>query len=185
MRRLFAVSLLSAFMAASAAAAPAPKESWGKLGISLDQYREDALACGLQGYYTDISKTDDAQAFVKASKQLDAVTTGGMALTTTGSSGTGPDATDSIDQAARYADQQAHIVESVRPEKRFENIKAMLVANTQQCLQKRGYSKFELTEGQQKRLRKLKAGSDERRAYLYSLGTDPAVLENQKAAGQP
>ncbi len=185
MRRLFAVPVLSALIATSATAATAPKESWGKPGISLAQYRQDALDCGLQGYYTDISKTDDAQAFVKASKQLDAVTTGGMAPMTTGSSGTGPDTTDSIDQAVRYADQQAHIVESVRPEKRFENIKVMLVANTQQCLEKRGYSKFELTEEQQKRLRKLKAGSDERRAYLYSLATDPAVLQNQKAAGQP
>ena len=185
MRRLFAVSILSALLAASASGAPAPKESWGKLGISLDQYRQDSLYCGLQGYYTDISKTDDAQAFVKASKQLDAVTTGGTAPMTTGSSGIGPNTTDTIDRAARYADEQQHIIQGIRPEKRFKNIKTMLVANTQQCLQKRGYSKFELTEDQQKRLRKLKAGSDERRAYLYSLATDPAVLENQKAAGQP
>ncbi len=185
MRRLFAVSLVTAFTATSVAAATAPKESWGKLGISLAQYRQDALDCGLQGYYTDISKTDDAQAFVKASKQLDAVTTGGMAPMTTGTSGTGPDTTDSIDQAARYADQQEHIIQGIRPEERFKNIKAMLVSNTQQCLQKRGYSKFELTEEQQKKLRRLKAGSDERRAYLYSLATDPAVLANQKAAGQP
>jgi len=185
MRRLFAVSLLSALVASSAAAAPTPKESWGKLGISLETYRQDALDCGLQGYYTDISKTDDAQAFVKASKQLDAVTTGGMAPMTTGSSGIGPKTTGTIDQAARYADQQEHIIQGIRPEERFKNIKTMLVANTQQCLQKRGYSKFELTEDQQKRLRKLKAGSDERRAYLYTLATHPAVLENQKAAGQP
>lgn len=184
MRRLFAVSLVTAFTATSVAAATAPKESWGKLGISLAQYRRDAVDCGLQGYYTDISRTDDAQAFVKASKQLDAVTTGGMAPMTTGTSGTGPDTTDSIDQAARYADQQEHIIQGIRPEERFKNIKAMLVSNTQQCLQQRGYSKFELTEEQQKKLRRLKAGSDERRAYLYSLATDPAVLANQKAAGQ-
>ena len=185
MRRLFAFSLSSALIATSAAAATAPKESWGKAGVSLAQYRQDALDCGLQGYYTDISKTDDAQAFVKASKQLDAITTGGMAPMRTGSSGTGPDTTDSIDQALRYADQQEHIIQGIRPEERFKNIKATLVTNAQQCLQKRGYSKFELTADQQKRLRKLKAGSDERRAYLYSLATDPAVLQSQKAAGQP
>ena len=185
MRHWLAISLFAVAVSSIAAAAPAPKESWGKAGITLAQYRQDALDCGLQGYYTDISNTDDAQAFVKASRQLDAVTTGAVAPMTTGSSGTGPVPTDAVDQAARYADQQQRIVRGVRPEERFKNIKAMLVANAQQCLQKRGYSKFELTEDQQKRLGKLKAGSDERRAYLFSLGSDPAVLQNQKAVGQP
>ena len=81
MRPLLAVSLI--VMASSVAAAPAPPESWGKAGISLDQYRQDALDCGLQGHYTDISKTEDAKELVRASRQLDAMTTGTYAPNTT------------------------------------------------------------------------------------------------------
>jgi hypothetical protein len=59
------------------------------------------------------------------------------------------------------------------------------VAQDEQCLMQRGYSKFRLTDEQRKRLSKLRAGSDERRAYLYGLASDPAVLQSQKAAAQP
>src|SRR5579884_3704394 len=115
MRHLFAVSLGSWMIASAATAAPAPKESWGKAGITLAQYRQDSLECGLKGYYTDISKTDDAKAFVNASKQLDAVTTGASTPMTVESNGGGPDTTNAMDQMAQYADEQQHIVYNVRP----------------------------------------------------------------------
>jgi hypothetical protein len=184
MHRQFAVSLISAVVATSALAAPAPKESWGKAGVSLAQYRQDSLECGLKGYYTDISKTDDAKALVKASRQLDAVTTGASAPMTVESNATGPDTTNAADQMAAYADQQQHIVESVRPDERFKSIKKTLVMNAEQCLASRGYSKFELTDDQRKALRRLKPGSDLRRQYLYSLASNPAVLRSQRTAGQ-
>jgi len=185
MRRLFAVSLISMAATGPALAAPAPEESWGKAGITIDQYRQDALDCGLQGYYTDISKTDDAKEFVKASKQLDAITTGASAPMTVESNPAGPDTTNSVQQAVAYAQQQQHIVESVRPDERFKSIKKTLVANTAQCLASRGYSRFRLTDEQRKVLRKLKASSDARRAYLYSLASNPAVLQAQRAIAQP
>lgn len=185
MRHLFAVSL-AAVAATSAVAAPAPKESWGKAGITLAQYRQDALDCGLQGHYTDISKTDDARAFVQASRQLDTVTTGGAtAPITTQINATGPNSTNAADQLVEYANQQNHIVDSVHADQRFRNIKKMLVSNTDQCLMSRGYAKFVLTDEQRHRLTKLKAGSDERREYLYSLASNPAVLQTQRAAEQP
>jgi hypothetical protein len=186
MRYLFPVSMCALFVAAPAASAPAQKESWGKAGITFAQYRQDALDCGLKGHYTDISKTDDARAFVKASKQLDAVTNGGASTPmTVESNATGPDTTNSIDQAVEYASQQQHIVESIRPDERFKSIKKTLVSNDEQCLASRGYSKFELTDEQRKALRKLKAGSDARRRYLYDLASNPDVLQSQKAGAQP
>ena len=185
MRRLFAIPLVALVLPASVNSAPAPEESWGKAGVSLAQYRQDALECALKGHYLDISKTDDAKAFVKASRQLDAVTTGASAPTTTGASATGPNSTNSIDQMAEYANQQQHIVDSVRPEERFHNIKRMLVDRTGQCLANRGYSKFLLTEEQRHKLRKLKFGSDERRTYLYNLASNPGVLQTQGIAANP
>jgi hypothetical protein len=82
----------------------------------------------------------------------------------------------------RYADQQQHIVDSIRPGERFKSIKKMLVSATEQCLIDRGYSKFELTDEQRHELKKLKAGSDRRRAYLYSLASNPEILASQKTA---
>lgn len=185
MRHLFAISLISVLTATSVLAAPAPEESWGKAGITLAQYRRDAIECGLQGYYTDISKTDDAKAFVNASQQLDAITTSGTVPATVDSNPMGPDTTNAAAEATQYAAQQRHIVESVRPDERYKSLKQLLVSKTEQCLVGRGYSKFELTEDQRHALRKLKAGSDQRRAYLYSLASNPAVLQNQRIAGQP
>jgi hypothetical protein len=177
MRRLFAVSLCLIF-ASSAQGAPAPELSWGKPGVSFDQYRQDAVECGREGYYLDISKTDDAKEFVKASRQLDSLN-GTFSGNTTGSSGTGPASTDAVDQMARFAATQQHVIERVRPEQRFRNIKKTLQSTTDQCLVRRGYSQFRLSGDQRHRLRKLKVGSEARHAYLYRLASDPAVLSTQ------
>lgn len=185
MRRLFAVSLISVAFSGFAMSAPAPEESWGKAGISLDQYRQDSIECGLQGYNTDISKTQDAQEFVRASRQLDAVTAGAIAPNTPAAGPTQPASVSSMDQAVQYAQMQQHIVDSVRPDERFRNIKKTLVSNTEQCLVQRGYSKFRLTDEQRHRLRKLKFGSEERRAYLYSLASNSVILTTQKLAPKP
>src|SRR5262249_41020832 len=45
-----------------------------------------------------------------------------------------------------------------------------------ECLRGRGYREFRLTSDQAAHLATLPQGSDERRQYLYSLGTDPNVL---------
>jgi len=184
MRCLFVLPLLSVLAAAPATSAPAPQESWGKAAITLAQYRQDALECGLKGYYTDIAQTDDAKALVKASKQLDAITTGASVPMTVESNATGPDTTNAAGQIAAYAAQQQHIVENVRPEERYKSIKQTLESKTDECLMSRGYSKFALTDEQRHALRKLKAGSDQRRQYLYSLASNPAVLQTQKVAAE-
>jgi hypothetical protein len=184
-RHLFAVALLTLAIAPPAPSAPAPQESWGKPGVSFERYRQDSIECGVKGHYTDISRTEDAQAFVRASRQLDAVVGGGLATTTTSANATGPASTDSVDQAVRYAQTQQHIVANVRPEMRYRNIKRLLLSNTDQCLVDRGYSKFRLTDEQRHRLRKLKFGSEQRRGYLYSLASNPAVLQSQAVIARP
>src|SRR5438309_11050074 len=80
MRRVSAIALLSLAYTA-ALAAPAPTQSWGKVGISLAQYRQDALECGLKGYYTDVSQTEAAKTLGTASRRLDNLSVGGVAAT--------------------------------------------------------------------------------------------------------
>ncbi|MFL6758731.1 hypothetical protein [Sphingomonas sp.] len=180
MRRFFAVSTLAGLLALPAHAAPAPQESWGKAGVSLAQYRQDSVECGLKGHYTDVSNTQDAQVLINASRQLDTIQ-GTFAPNTTGASPSGPPPSDA-NQIGQYAATQQHIVDNARPELRYRNIKHTLEATTADCLMQRGYSKFTLTDEQRRALRKLKPGSDQRRAYLHALASDPLVLQIQKAA---
>jgi len=149
-------SALCLVAATSVSAAPAPQESWGKAGVDYDQYRLDALECSSEGYDLDISKTEDAKAFVSASRRLE----------TEIGSGVDP-----------YTYQT--IVDSVRPGARYRSIRQLQQSTVDQCLVSRDYSKFRLTDQQQSGLRKLKAGSVERHMYLYKLGSDPNVLTNQ------
>ena len=180
MRHLFAVSIIAISVATQASAAPAPKESWGKAGITLQQYRQDALDCGLKGYYADISQTQDAKEFASASRRLDNLQ-GNFSTTSNSSSATGPATTDVVQQMGQFAATQQHIIDGIRPEQRFHSIKQTLEATTGQCLSARGYSRFALTEDQRRAVSKLKPGSDQRRLYLYQLASNPAVLASQRA----
>jgi hypothetical protein len=179
MRRRLAACVLPLLVGSSLAAAPAPEDSWGKAGVSLAQYRQDSIDCAVQGYNLDISNTEDAKEFARASHELDNIP-GGLIVQNIGST----PATNSVDVVS-WSGIQQHIVDSVRPEERFKHIKQMQLAKTDECLVQRGYSRFRLTEDQQRHLRHLKSGSDERRAYLYSLASDPAVLAAQRLAAQP
>jgi hypothetical protein len=180
MRRPFALSLMSILLASPALSAPAPQESWGKAGVSLARYRQDSVECGLKGHYTDVSSTQDAQVLVNASRQLDTIQ-GSFAPNTVGASPSGPAPSDVANQMGQYAATQQHIVDNARPELRYRNIKHTLEATTADCLVRRGYSKFTLTDEQRRALRKLKPGSDQRRAYLHALASDPLVLQNRRS----
>jgi len=160
MRRAAFILIL---LASPADAAPAPETSWGKAGVSFDQYRQDAVECGRQGYYLDVSQTDAAKTLVSASKQLDTVTQGSFA---------------SMDPL-EYANTQQRIVQGARPQKQFHDVKKLLQSTVDQCLADRGYSKFRLTDDQRHGMKKLKLGSPERHDYLYRLATNPAVLAAQ------
>lgn len=169
-RSLHHLALAAAALAAGAAqAAPAPRESWGKPGVSYEAYRADALECGKQGYLLDISHTDDAQAFVRASRQLDDATQS----TTSGGPGAAPGAaaSDPIDQAVRIAKEQDQIQASVQPERRMARIKTLMQATVDKCLAAKGYVRFALKPEERRELEHLKPGSDARRTYLYKLAS--------------
>jgi hypothetical protein len=184
-RHLLLSSAISLSLATAASAAPAPQESWGRAGISSAQYRQDAIDCAVEGYYLDIANTEDAKAFVTASRRLDSLPMGVSAVGTTGSGGISPSGDNSVQVAANFAATQQHIIDSIHPGERFQHIKKMQLSTSEQCLTKRGYSKFRLTDAQRHRLRKLKFGSDERRAYLYSLASNASVLQTQATVAQP
>jgi hypothetical protein len=164
--------LLAAGLAVPASGAPRPQESWGKAGVSFEDYRNDAVECGRLAYYADISETDHAKAFVSATKRLEAADDHGMAAI----------GEDDMYRLAQLGARSEQIRASIRPEKRMRELHAGLVQVVEICLEERGYSRFALTDEQRKELGKLKKGSAQRHRFMHALASDPQVLRTQEIA---
>lgn len=168
--RAILASLLVASFAASAANAENPgMVSWGKAGVSFAQYRNDAVQCGRKGYWRDVSHTEAAQVFKSASRQLE---TNEGSLQSAALLG-------NTEQVAGIVGNSARIVAGTRPEKRMKEVGTFLNETVANCLAARGYTRFQLTPEQQRRLDHLRRGTPPRHQYLYSLGSDPRVLAQQ------
>jgi hypothetical protein len=150
-------------------------KTWGKPGVSLDQYRADGLACARLAAATDLTGTDPARALVIASRLIDndPTVSAGPTAGPMGSAQAGAD-------VVGIAGSTARIVQTIGPQRQILKAGDIMKARLETCLSRRGYVKFKLTGEQRKRLRRFKEGSDARRSYLHSLASDPAVLERQK-----
>jgi hypothetical protein len=154
--------ILAACMVAAAAPAearlvgPGHDRSWGKAGVSLEEYRADAVACGREAAAIDFGNTGPAEALVIASRLMD-------------------NANDfySASEAMRIAGL-AHNIPKAGD---------MIQARLDRCLIARGYRQFRLTDAQRHHLSRLPIGSTERHAYLHNLASNPQTLTRQ-AAGE-
>ena len=170
----FAVSTATALalLGTPALAEPRPVDSWGRAGVDYETYRNDALECALIGYYADVSETEQAQKFVRATKRLEASDDHGMGMA---------NATPAEDmyRMVGIAERSERIRASIRPEKLMRELQGGLVGVVESCLVERGYSQFRLTDSQREQLARLKKGTDERRHFLHMLASDPDVIEDQ------
>lgn len=155
-RLIFATMLL---VSPPVSAADAPKESWGKVGVTQEEYRKDSLECAVVAYLDKGLDTPAGKTLVEASSRIERIL----------SEGDGIDAYVDASQTAA----------AVRPQEKLRQLEERQQGILDRCLSDRGYRKFRLTSTQRSRLRKLRNGSEARRAYLLSLATDPAVLERQ------
>lgn len=164
MRRTHSIALLGLCLAAltlggSADAAnrigAGHKTSWGKPGVSLEQYWTDSSACGHEAAAIDLSNSDPGKALVYASRIMD---------------------------NAGTVDEMTGAAQLVHPEIQWDRAATLMQKALEKCLMERGYVKFRLTDGQAKKLHKLETGSIERRRYLHSLASDPDVLAKQTLA---
>jgi hypothetical protein len=165
MRRAGWALPLAALAATPVAAARTEATSWGKPDVSIDQYRTDAITCGRAGYYADVSGTEAAHVFKRATSELEA--------NEAGLPGASPD--DRLSCVLT----SGQIVQSTRPEERMKDVGQLMQARVDDCLRGRGYIHFRLTRDQRRRLEHLHLGSAERHLYLYRLATDPDVLKQQ------
>ena len=170
MRAMLASLLAVALMApVSSTAAKHEAVSWGKAGVSFAQYRNDAIQCGRKGYFRDVSHTQAAQVFKSATGQIE---TNEASLSSSAMAGDTARVMDIVGNSSR-------IVESTRPEMRMEEVGALLNETVANCLSARGYTRFRLTDAQQRRLGHLRRGTPQRHEFLYALASDPSVLADQ------
>lgn len=155
-----------------AIAKPKPYDSWGRAGVDFETYRKDALECALSGYYADVSETEHAKKFVRATRRLEAADDSSMGM---------PLATpqEDIYRMATIAARSEQIRSSIRPEKLMRELQGAMVGLVEDCLVERGYLRFRLTADQQKELSHLKKGTPERHHFLHALASDPDVLDTQ------
>lgn len=171
--RVLIVLAAGAAFAGTALAAPAPETSWGKPGVSFEDYRADAARCLNLVERVDLSGTEPARVLATASRRIE------DALPQAG-----PAPTESSEVPSEYmlASQRiARIVEQARPEHRIRQARDILQVAMSECLTILGYRRFRLTEEQQRQLARLRTGRAARHAFLHSLASDPRVLEAQRA----
>jgi hypothetical protein len=160
-----------------------PVTAWGRKDVSMMDYRTDAGQCAV------LAATNNPEA--------DVLKNGG-----TGSNGAGrtleeprgssaaPDpsqrqpasgSTNPV-QGGNYRDSaSADFVNRAAMQQRTQEMAAQRARNDvlKSCLSNRGYTEFQLSAAQRAELDKLPAGSEQRREYLYKLGTSEEVLAKQ------
>jgi hypothetical protein len=155
-----------------AMAEPQPVDSWGRANVDYETYRKDSLECGLQGYTADVSETAQAKAFVGATRQLESVDNSNFVA---------PNASpqEAASAWAGQAQRYEQIRRGIRPERQMLELKQGMTAVVGECLRRRGYVQFRLTDEQSAALAKLDKGSDARREYLHGLASNAELLNAQ------
>ena len=144
----------AAGLAGAAAAAHRPALTWGKPGVTYEEYRADATACLRAAAATDLTGTEPAEALVLASRRI---------------------------ETAMNSDpwSVAQATDAARPDLSIRQARDILQARLNHCLVAHGYHRFRLTDAQRRQLNHWNLRQPERQAYLHSLASDPQVLASQ------
>lgn len=176
-RSLFIVRVMIAALIGTAdmtAAATSDRGlSWGKSGMSFDDYRRDAMECGISGAKADIADRQDTRDVVDGTRTQDKDIDLANARAAVGSSGVLD--RDALNQMIRnYSNvYQRNIKGGVK------GTQAFMENTVTACLRARGYVPFRLTKAQAKARDRLHTGTLERRRFLYDLASDPVILHAQ------
>lgn len=131
-----------------------PQTSWYKLAISYETYRADAIACAKQGYFRDMSNDLPAKQFIRGFQTAD---------DQLNKNGDGPRIEDWMDSVRR-----------TQPDDKKRQLPRVPVGDVEACLTAKNYWRFTLTRSEEKALRKLPWGSEQRHRFVYALSMDRA-----------
>jgi hypothetical protein len=164
-----------------------PVTSWGKQGITMLDYRTDAGQCALIGATSgyDANGAKNAGGISGQNSSVPAEGPSGSTAASSAASG----GSSSVSGAPKtigsgtYRDTASpDFVNRAVTQQQSQEMAAQRARNDalKFCLASRGYIEFALTSEQRAKLATLEQGSEERRQYLFSLGTDPEVLSKQQ-----
>lgn len=154
-----------------AAERPAPVTSWGKPGVSFEDYRQDSIACGKQGATTSMAGRREYDAVILGLNRQDTDIDIGRSL---------PPSLTREDPVEKLARDYALNGAKSRPEPKVKALQGFLEDKVKACLAEKGYVQFALTLDQAAALAKYKKGSEGRFRYLHALASSEAVLSQQR-----
>lgn len=167
-----------------------PTTAWGKKDVTMINYRTDGAECAVLAATTNTGENgantaggiSGSNASVPAQRASGGSTAGAGASATAGGTGA-----QSIGGGTYRDSGSADLATRAAMQQQSQEMAANRVRNDRlkSCLVSRGYTEFSLNAEQRAKLATLPQGSDERRDYLYKLGTDPAVLEKQAVVKKP
>lgn len=182
--RLTTIAILLAGLGAAPAAA-SPALSWGKAGVSFEDYRADAIYCLREAAATDLTGTEPARALILASRQIETGLTGDYTPMINGAGGLEPmSGRPSFDPSSETARRLGAARGAARVERRVQQARDIMESRLEHCLAGRGYHRFHLTAAQRRQLDRFSARAPERQAYLHRLASDPQVLAGQAAESE-
>ncbi len=153
---------------ASAHAAATETYSWGKPGASREAFDGGSRACMLRAARRDVTGDGSTQRYVQGARVLDR------------EANTPP--TVPTDDIFTQSERQVLLRRMYNPDKQVDALQATLQSEFDQCLVQSGYVRFALTREQARTLKLYRPGTEQRRAYLYALGSDAGIVEAQKVA---
>jgi hypothetical protein len=167
---------LLAIAALSACATPAGMTSWGKPGVSMTDYRLDSAQCIIEGSGGGPTQGADASGDRKSADPSQTSNTSESRGGTNGPGGVASGGAIVYSGSANPEDANQAAIQQRSQELSAKRAQKMVM---ERCLASRGYRQFRLTPEQAAHLASLPEGSAERRTYLHSLGSDPAVIAAQ------
>ena len=162
-------------LALTACATPAGVTSWGKPGVSMADYRLDGGQCIIEASGGGPTQGADASTS-KSTDSNQAGDTSGSRGGTNGPGGVAPGGAIVYSGSASAEDANQAAIQQRSQELSAKRAQKL---GLERCLASRGYRQFKLTPEQAAHLASLPEGSAERRAYLHSIGSDPAVIAAQ------
>jgi hypothetical protein len=163
-------------LALTGCATSAGVTSWGKPGVSMADYRLDSAQCIIEASGGAPTQGADSSVDRKSADPNQTSNTSESRGGTNGPGGLASSGAIVYSGSANPEDANQAAIQQRAQELSAKRAQKMVMES---CLASRGYHQFRLTPEQAAHLAKLPEGSAERRTYLHSLGSDPAVIAAQ------
>ena len=156
-------------LAATSAQAATPTTSWGKPGTSREVFEGGARDCMVKAARRDVAGDNQTRAYRRGFEVLERENNMPPMPT--------PD-----DPTFVRSERQVLLRRMYRQDQQVDSLQARLQSEVDACLVQAGYVRFALTREQERQVRRLRPGSEPRKRYLYTLGSDRRIVEAQKIA---